>query len=182
MRAVICFGWVFQADVGQPGQASSRASELHQGGDALAVGHLGGPQQHPALSQDPQLGPGGMEADIERNAVADDSTVCHGTQSTGRAPGLQRSQVPIRAGRRSAALWPTFPAPDGMIEAVVPRDALTELEGPELSCPPGPRSPGGPVPDGYYTLRSATCNVFLFWRAFLTPGPNNRPLPSPWQA
>jgi hypothetical protein len=38
--------------------------------------------------------PGGTEADIERNAIADDSMVCHGTQPTGRAPGLQQAKVP----------------------------------------------------------------------------------------
>jgi hypothetical protein len=101
MRAVICLGQVFQADAGQPGQAGRRASQLHQGGDALAVGHLGGAQQHPALGQEPQPGPGSMEADLKRNAVADDRMVYHGTQSTCRASGWQRSQVPIRAGRRS---------------------------------------------------------------------------------
>ena len=42
---------------------SRRASELHQGGDARAVGHLGGPQQHPAHGQGPEPGPGGAEAD-----------------------------------------------------------------------------------------------------------------------
>ena len=80
--------------LGQPGQASRRASELHQGGDALAVGHLGGPQQHPAHSQDPQPGPGGAEADIYYNAIADDGMACHGTQSTGRAPGLAAGAGP----------------------------------------------------------------------------------------
>ncbi|GAA4843732.1 DUF1254 domain-containing protein [Luteimicrobium xylanilyticum] len=30
----------------------------------------------------------------------------------------------------------------------------------------------GPIPDGYYVLHSSTYNVFLFWRAFLTPGPD----------
>jgi hypothetical protein len=29
---------------------------------------------------------------------------------------------------------------------------------------------GPPLPQGYYTLHSATYNVFLFWRAFLHPG------------
>jgi hypothetical protein len=71
MRAVICFRQVLQADVGQPGQAGRRVSDLHQAGDALAVGHLGGPRQRPALSQDPQPGPGGMEAGIERKAYAE---------------------------------------------------------------------------------------------------------------
>lgn len=85
---------VFGADLGQPGQASRRASELHQGGDALAVGHLGGPQQHPAHSQDPQPGPGGAEADIYYNAIADDGMACHGTQSTGRAPGFAAGAGP----------------------------------------------------------------------------------------
>ena len=43
MGAVICFRQVVQADPGQPSLASRRASQLHQAGDALAVGHLAGP-------------------------------------------------------------------------------------------------------------------------------------------
>lgn len=30
----------------------------------------------------------------------------------------------------------------------------------------------GPVPDGYYVLKSPTYNVFLFWRAPMRPGPD----------
>jgi hypothetical protein len=33
-----------------------------------------------------------------------------------------------------------------------------------------PHYDGPPIPDGYFTLRSATYNVFLFWRAFMTKG------------
>jgi D-serine deaminase-like pyridoxal phosphate-dependent protein len=103
---------VFGADLGQPGQASRRASELHQGGDAVAVSHLGGPQQHPAHSQDPQPGPGGAEADIYYNAIADDGMACHGTQSTAGHQGSQQAQVPIRMGRKSPAQWLEYPAPE----------------------------------------------------------------------
>ena len=79
MGAVICFRQVVQVGPGQPGQASRRASHLHQAGDALAVGHFGGPQQHPVPGQDPQPAPGGTEAGIEQNAVADDNMVRHNT-------------------------------------------------------------------------------------------------------
>lgn len=37
----------FPGRPGQPGQASRRASQLHQAGDALAVGLLRDPRQHP---------------------------------------------------------------------------------------------------------------------------------------
>ena len=47
MHAITGFRQVRQADVGQPGLASGRASEFRLGGDALAVGLLTGPLQHP---------------------------------------------------------------------------------------------------------------------------------------
>ena len=51
MGAVICSRQGIQAGPGQPGQASRRASHLHQAGDALAIGHFGGPQQDLVLAR-----------------------------------------------------------------------------------------------------------------------------------
>jgi hypothetical protein len=68
-----------------------------------------------------------MEADIERNAVADDSVVCHGTSP----PVWHR----VRSGHRSYPRRPKVSSATTeilgtrrMIEAVVPRDAIPELE------------------------------------------------------
>ena len=72
MSAVLGFRQVFQADPGQPGQPSRRARRLHQAGDGLPVGRFGSPQQHPVPGQDLQPGPGGTEAGIEQDPVADD--------------------------------------------------------------------------------------------------------------
>ena len=68
MGAVISFRQVAQAHPGQPGQPSRRASRLHQAGDAVTVGQLGGPQQHPVPGQDPQPGRGGT-AGIDQNTA-----------------------------------------------------------------------------------------------------------------
>ena len=68
MGAVISFRQVAQAHPGQPGQPSRRASRLHQAGDAVTVGQLGGPQQHPVPGQDPQPGRGGT-AGIDQNTT-----------------------------------------------------------------------------------------------------------------
>ena len=95
MGAVICSRQVVQADPGQPGQASRRASHLHQASDALAEGHFGGPQQHPVPSQHPQPGPGCTEAGIEQNAVADDNMVRHSTSpQTWHRPGSGHRSYP----------------------------------------------------------------------------------------
>ena len=74
---------------------------------------LGGPRQRPALKPGSSAGSGGMEAGIEGNAYADGSVVGHGTSPpVGHQPG-SGPKVPFRAGRRSAALWPKYPTPDG---------------------------------------------------------------------
>jgi hypothetical protein len=107
MGAVIRAGQVVQAGRGQPGRASGRASRVHQGGDALAVGQFGGLQQHPVPGRDPQPGPGGTEAGIKQDAIADDDTVRHGTSPpTWHRPGSgHRSCLPRR---RSEARWPKY--------------------------------------------------------------------------
>jgi hypothetical protein len=102
MRAVIGFCQVFQADVGQPGQAGRRAGELYQSDNALAVGHFGGPLQHPGPSQHPQPRPCGPKAAIEWNAKSDDGAL-HAPSAPAGHRTLQRSQVPAGTGRRSPA-------------------------------------------------------------------------------
>ena len=94
MRAVPCFRQVLQADVGQPSQPSGRAGELCHADVALAIGHLGGAEQRPALNQDSQPGPGGMKAGIERNAHADGSVVGHGTSPQVEHRSCSGSKVP----------------------------------------------------------------------------------------
>ncbi len=67
-------------------------------GLSLAVGHFGGPQQHPAPGQDPQPCPGGTEADIQQNTVANKNMICHCASPQIRDLAGQRSQVlPVHA-------------------------------------------------------------------------------------
>ena len=118
MGAVICSCQVVQAGPGQPGQASRRAGPFHQAGDALAVGHFGGPQQHPVHGQDPQSAPGGTEAGIEQNAVADDNMVRHSTSPRIRRwPGLRPQVLSGHAEGQedSGRNTPRYPAARGML-------------------------------------------------------------------
>ena len=92
MGAVISFRQVAQAHPGQPGQPSRRASRLHQAGDAVTVGQLGGPQQHPVPGQDPQPGRGGT-AGIDQNTARDGNMARHSTSpQIWHRPGTQPSR------------------------------------------------------------------------------------------
>jgi hypothetical protein len=111
MRAVPCFRQVLQADACQPSQPSGRVGELCQADDALAIGHLGGPEQRPALNQDSQPGPGGMKAGIERNAHADGSVVGHGTSPRVEHRSRSGSKVPSMQ-TEGRQLKPKYLSPD----------------------------------------------------------------------
>ena len=94
-------------------------------------------------------GPGGMKAGIERNAYADGSVVGHGTSPpVGHQPG-SGPKVPFRAGRRSAALWPKYPAPDGRSKRSCPERPRIAVDGqrsPQTSSTRPPTSRPRPWP------------------------------------
>ena len=65
----------------QPGHPGRESRRLHEAGDPLAVGVLGGAQQHAVPGKALQLAPGGIKANVHQDVVADEHVAAHVTSS-----------------------------------------------------------------------------------------------------